>query len=165
MRTSESLRSRGCSRSTVAPSGLRTYGPTGLAKSFCRGQNVGCWGAPAQFELEKDALLAVRRHVRLPEALRPETLKGADAFLQRRCAMVTNPSDIDRFERGVTGALADGWRFLLIEPLILTPLRPPPIILPPIPTLAVAIILGWLFFIIGIVGLVMTFLMRHAPGF
>src|SRR5260370_32233305 len=165
MRTSESLRSRGCSRSTVAPSGLRTYGPTGLAKSFCRGQNVGCWGAPAQFELEKDALLAVRRHVRLPEALRPETLKGADAFLQRRCAMVTNPSDIDRFARGVTGALADGWRFLLIEGIVLAALGAAAIIFPPIATLAVEIILGWLFFIPGLLVLVMTFLMRHAPGF
>jgi len=39
------------------------------------------------------------------------------------------------------------------------------IILPPIATLAVAIILGWLFLFSGIVGLVMTFLMRQAPGF
>src|SRR5258708_30368361 len=79
--------------------------------------------------------------------------------------MVTNPSDIDRFERGVTGALADGWRFLLIEGIILAALGAAAIIVPPIATLAVEIILGWLFIISGIVGLVMTFMMPHAPGF
>jgi uncharacterized membrane protein HdeD (DUF308 family) len=79
--------------------------------------------------------------------------------------MVTNPSDIDRFARGVTGALADGWRFLLIEGIILVALGAAAIIVPPIATLAVEIILGWLFFISGIVGLVMTFMTRHAPGF
>jgi len=79
--------------------------------------------------------------------------------------MVTNPSDIDRFERGVTGALANGWRFLLIEGIILAALGAAAIIVPPVATLAVEIILGWLFFISGIVGLAMTFMMRHAPGF
>src|SRR5260370_20857019 len=42
---------------------------------------------------------------------------------------------------------------------------PAAIIVPPIAPLAVEIILGWLFFISGLVGLVMTFMMRHAPGF
>jgi uncharacterized membrane protein HdeD (DUF308 family) len=79
--------------------------------------------------------------------------------------MVTNPSDIDRFARGVTSALADGWRFLLIEGIILALLGAAAIIVPPIATLAVELILGWLFLISGIVGLVMTFMMRHAPGF
>src|SRR5215510_12415695 len=79
--------------------------------------------------------------------------------------MVTNPSDISQFERRVAGALADSWRFLLIEGIVLAVLGAAAIIVPPIATLAVEIILGWLFFISGIVGLVMTFLMRHAPGF
>jgi uncharacterized membrane protein HdeD (DUF308 family) len=79
--------------------------------------------------------------------------------------MVTNPSDIDHLERGVVGALGDGWRFLLIEGIILVVLGAAAIVVPPIATLAVEIILGWLFFISGIVGLVMTFMMRHAPGF
>src|SRR6266852_7642968 len=79
--------------------------------------------------------------------------------------MVTNPSDINRLERRVMGALGDGWRFLLIEGIILVLLGAAAIIVPPIATLAVEIILGWLFFISGIVGLVMTFMARHAPGF
>jgi uncharacterized membrane protein HdeD (DUF308 family) len=79
--------------------------------------------------------------------------------------MVTNPSDIDRFERRSMDALRAGWRFLLIEGIILLVLGAAAIIVPPIATLAVAIILGWLFLISGIVGFVTTFMMRHAPGF
>ena len=79
--------------------------------------------------------------------------------------MVTNPSDINRLERRVTSALGDTWRFLLIEGIILLVLGAAAIIVPPIATLAVEILVGWLFLISGIVGLVMTFMMRHAPGF
>ena len=79
--------------------------------------------------------------------------------------MVTNPSDIDRIERRAMGALRAGWRFLLIEGIILLVLGAAAIIVPSIATFAVAIILGWLFLISGIVGFVTTFMMRHAPGF
>jgi uncharacterized membrane protein HdeD (DUF308 family) len=79
--------------------------------------------------------------------------------------MVTNPSDIDGFERRAMGALRAGSRFLLIEGIILLVLGAAAIIVPPIATFAVAIILGWLFLISGIVGFVTTFMMRHAPGF
>jgi len=78
---------------------------------------------------------------------------------------VTDSSDIDRLERRAMAALRSGWRFLLIEGIILLVLGAAAIIVPPIATFAVAIILGWLFLISGIVGLVMTFMMRHAPGF
>jgi uncharacterized membrane protein HdeD (DUF308 family) len=79
--------------------------------------------------------------------------------------MVTSPSDINRLERRAIGALRNGWRFLLIEGIILVALGAAAIIVPPIATLAVELIVGWLFLISGIVGLVMTFMMRHAPGF
>ena len=39
------------------------------------------------------------------------------------------------------------------------------IVVPPIATLAIEIIVGWLLLIIGIVGLISTFRMRRAPGF
>jgi uncharacterized membrane protein HdeD (DUF308 family) len=39
------------------------------------------------------------------------------------------------------------------------------IVVPVVATLAVAILLGWLFLISGIVGLVTTFMARQAPGF
>src|SRR5215831_17640892 len=79
--------------------------------------------------------------------------------------MSIHPSDIDRLERGVTSALRDSWRFLLIEGVILVVLGVAAVIIPPIATLAVEIIIGWLFLFSGVVGLVMTFMMRHAPGF
>ena len=79
--------------------------------------------------------------------------------------MSIHPSDIDRLERGVTSALRDSWRFLLIEGVILVVLGAAAVVIPPIATLAVEIIVGWLFLFSGVVGLVMTFMMRHAPGF
>jgi len=79
--------------------------------------------------------------------------------------MSIHSSDIDRLQQRVTSALHDSWRFLLIEGIILVVLGAAAVILPPIATLAVEIILGWLFLLNGLVGLVMTFLMRHAPGF
>ena len=36
---------------------------------------------------------------------------------------------------------------------------------PPLATLAITIVLGWLFLISGVIGLFTTFMMRHAPGF
>src|SRR5712691_2777670 len=79
--------------------------------------------------------------------------------------MSIHPSDIDRLESSVARALRDSWRFLLIEGVILAVLGAAAIVIPPIATLAVEIILGWLFLVSGVLGLVMTFLMRQAPGF
>ena len=79
--------------------------------------------------------------------------------------MSIHPTDIDPVGRRVASALRDSWRFLLIEGIILAVLGAAAIIIPPIATLAVEIILGWLFLLSGLVGLFMTFMMRHAPGF
>ena len=79
--------------------------------------------------------------------------------------MSIHPSDINRLERRVTSALGDSWRFLLIEGIILVLLGAAAIVIPPIATLAIELIVGWLFLISGIVGLIMTFVMRQAPGF
>ena len=79
--------------------------------------------------------------------------------------MVTNPTDLNDVERRLAGALRSVWWCLLIEGIVLVLLGAAAIVVPPIATLAVAIVLGWLFFISGVVGLVMTFMMRHAPGF
>jgi len=79
--------------------------------------------------------------------------------------MSIHPTDIDPVGRGVARALRDSWRFLLIEGIILVVLGAAAVIIPPIATLAVEIILGWLFLVSGLVGLFMTFMMRHAPGF
>ena len=79
--------------------------------------------------------------------------------------MSIHPTDIDPLGRRVASALRDSWRFLLIEGIILVVLGAAAVIIPPIATIAVEIILGWLFLLSGLVGLFMTFMMRHAPGF
>lgn len=79
--------------------------------------------------------------------------------------MSIHSSDIDNLERRVRSALADSWGFLLAEGIILVLLGAAAIIIPPIATLAIELLVGWLFLISGIVGLVTTFMMRQAPGF
>jgi uncharacterized membrane protein HdeD (DUF308 family) len=79
--------------------------------------------------------------------------------------MSIHPTDIDPVGSRVARALRDSWRFLLIEGIILVVLGAAAVIIPPLATLAVEIILGWLFLLSGLVGLFMTFMMRHAPGF
>jgi uncharacterized membrane protein HdeD (DUF308 family) len=79
--------------------------------------------------------------------------------------MSTNPSDIGQIQRAVAQSLHDHWVMFLIEGVVLLILGIIAIVIPPIATLAVAILVGWLFLISGIVGLIGTYMMRHAPGF
>jgi uncharacterized membrane protein HdeD (DUF308 family) len=53
----------------------------------------------------------------------------------------------------------------LIEGIVLIVLGLIAIIVPPIATLAVEILFGWLFLVSGVMGLITTFWMRQAPGF
>jgi uncharacterized membrane protein HdeD (DUF308 family) len=53
----------------------------------------------------------------------------------------------------------------LAEGIILVILGLLAIVVPPLATLAVTVVIGWLFVISGIAGLIMTFRARHAPGF
>ncbi|MGC1579315.1 MAG: HdeD family acid-resistance protein [Beijerinckiaceae bacterium] len=73
--------------------------------------------------------------------------------------------DADRLRSTVTASMQEHWVLFLVEGIILVILGLAAIIVPPLATLAVAIFIGWLFLISGIVGLVTTFWMRHAPGF
>src|SRR5580658_5210862 len=59
----------------------------------------------------------------------------------------------------------DHWRMFLIEGIVLVILGLAAIALPPIAGLATTLVLGWLFLLGGIVGLVATFGQRNAPGF
>jgi uncharacterized membrane protein HdeD (DUF308 family) len=61
--------------------------------------------------------------------------------------------------------LHEHWALFLVEGVVLLVLGATAVVLPPIATLAVTILFGWLFLVSGIVGLVTTFWMRHAPGF
>lgn len=79
--------------------------------------------------------------------------------------MSMNPADIDRLQGVVAKTLHEHWGVFLTEGIILVILGAAAILLPPLATLSVAILLGWLFLISGVTGLVTTFRMRHAPGF
>ena len=66
---------------------------------------------------------------------------------------------------GVASALHDHWRLFLVEGFVLIVLGSAAIVVPPIASFAVAIFLGWLFLVGGIVGLVVSITGRQAPGF
>jgi uncharacterized membrane protein HdeD (DUF308 family) len=79
--------------------------------------------------------------------------------------MSTNQPDIEGIQRGVATALHEHWKLYLAEGIVLLVLGFIAIVIPPIATLAVTILFGWLFLISGVMGLVTTFWLRHAPGF
>src|SRR5450755_2479222 len=79
--------------------------------------------------------------------------------------MSTNQPDIAKFQRAVANALHAHWQLYLTEGVVLVVLGAVAVLLPPIATLAVTILLGWVFLVSGVVGLFTTFWMRQAPGF
>ena len=79
--------------------------------------------------------------------------------------MSTNQPDIVKIQRAVANALHAHWVLFLIEGVVLLVLGATAIGLPPLATLAATIIIGWLFLVSGVMGLITTFMMRQAPGF
>ena len=92
---------------------------------------------------------------------------------------MTQP-DIEQVRQAVATSLHEHWKLFLAEGIILVVLGLIAIVVPPIATLAVALLVGrlrvataedqallvgWLFLLSGIVGLITTFWMRNAPGF
>ena len=73
--------------------------------------------------------------------------------------------DMAKIQRAVAGALHQHWKLYLGEGILLLVLGLVAIVIPPLATLAVTILFGWLFLLSGVVGLVTTFWMRSAPGF
>ena len=61
--------------------------------------------------------------------------------------------------------LSAHWRLFLIEGIVLLILGLAAVLIPPVATLAVAILIGWILLASGVVGLISTFRMRGAPGF
>ena len=78
--------------------------------------------------------------------------------------MSMNPAGAG-LQQAVASAIHEHWKLFLIEGIILVILGVAAIAVPWIATLAFTLVLGWLFLISGIVGLVTTFWMRGAPGF
>jgi uncharacterized membrane protein HdeD (DUF308 family) len=79
--------------------------------------------------------------------------------------MTMNQPNIEQIQRAVATSLHEHWVLFLVEGIVLVVLGLLAIVLPPIATLAVEILFGWLFLISGILGLITTFWMRQAPGF
>lgn len=61
--------------------------------------------------------------------------------------------------------MRDHWLLFVIEGVVLLVLGALAIVVPALATLGVTIFLGWLLLVSGVVGLVMTFMTRGAPGF
>jgi uncharacterized membrane protein HdeD (DUF308 family) len=73
--------------------------------------------------------------------------------------------DMGKMQRAVATALHQHWKLYLAEGILLLALGLIAIVVPPLATLAVTLVFGWLFLLSGIIGLVTTFWMRAAPGF
>jgi uncharacterized membrane protein HdeD (DUF308 family) len=79
--------------------------------------------------------------------------------------MAMDSSGIDRLQRAVNKTVHEHWVLFLIEGIVLVVLGVLAILVPMVATFAVTVLIGWLFVISGVVGLITTFQMRNAPGF
>jgi len=77
----------------------------------------------------------------------------------------SNPGDVNRVQGAFSAAVREHWVWFLVEGIILVVLGILAIVVPPLATIGVTILIGWLFLISGIAGLITTFGARHAPGF
>ena len=75
------------------------------------------------------------------------------------------PQQNDDLRRAVVNAIHEHWVLFLVEGIVLLVLGAAAIIVPMIATLAFTLLIGWLFLISGVVGLITTFWMRNVPGF
>jgi uncharacterized membrane protein HdeD (DUF308 family) len=78
---------------------------------------------------------------------------------------MTLSQDITELQSKMRDAVREHWKVFLIEGILLVILGLAAMIVPPLASLAVTILLGWLFLIGGIAGLVLTFWARQMPGF
>jgi uncharacterized membrane protein HdeD (DUF308 family) len=74
-------------------------------------------------------------------------------------------SDLERMQSAIRASLSEHWRLYLFEGIVLLLAGVAAIAIPPLATFAVEILIGWLLLLSGVVGLITTFRMRHAPGF
>jgi len=79
--------------------------------------------------------------------------------------MAIDPPGAGRLQAQVAGTLQDHWGLFLAEGIVLVLLGVVAIALPPVATLAVELVIGWVLLISGIVGLISTFRMQRAPAF
>src|ERR1700749_1597311 len=75
------------------------------------------------------------------------------------------PQDAAELSTRMRDAVRRHWKAFLIEGILLVFFGLAAMIVPPAASLAVTILLGWLFLISGIAGLALTFWARELPGF
>ena len=78
---------------------------------------------------------------------------------------MTLSQDITDLQSKMRAAVREHWKAFLFEGILLVIFGLAAIIVPPLASLAVTILLGWLFLISGIAGLALTFWAREMPGF
>lgn len=78
---------------------------------------------------------------------------------------MTMPPDFADLQSKMSETVRSHWKAFLIEGIVLVVLGLAAMIVPPIASIAVTVMLGWMFFIAGIAALLMTFWARQAPGF
>jgi uncharacterized membrane protein HdeD (DUF308 family) len=78
---------------------------------------------------------------------------------------MNQPLDVEKVRGAIEQSIREHWKLFLIEGIVLVLLGIAAIVLPPLATLAVTILFGWLFLISGVFGLITTFAARNAPGF
>ena len=79
--------------------------------------------------------------------------------------MAMTLSAADPASRAATRVLGAHWKLFLAEGIVLVLLGLAAVAIPPIASLALTLLFGWVFLLSGIAGLVTTFMMRGAPGF
>lgn len=79
--------------------------------------------------------------------------------------MSTSTNDAGQLQRAFTQSIRAHWKLFLVEGIILVLLGLLAIVIPPLATLGVTIVLGWVFLFSGVAGLITTFGARQAPGF
>jgi uncharacterized membrane protein HdeD (DUF308 family) len=78
---------------------------------------------------------------------------------------MTVPQGTAELSTKMREAVRQHWKAFLFEGILLAVLGLAAMIVPPVASLAVTILLGWLFLVSGIAGLALTFWARGLPGF
>jgi uncharacterized membrane protein HdeD (DUF308 family) len=79
--------------------------------------------------------------------------------------MSIDKTDVEQIQVAVVTSLREHWVLYLVEGIILLILGLAAIMLPPIATIAIEIVVGWVLLVSGLVGLISSLRMRSAPGF
>jgi uncharacterized membrane protein HdeD (DUF308 family) len=79
--------------------------------------------------------------------------------------MSIDPPDVRRAKLALATSLQTNWKLFLVEGIVLVILGAAAILVPPIATLTVTFLIGWVLLFSGIAGLFTTFSMRPMPGF